>query len=75
MSEFDAMMMAVWFASLVIAGAAGMTALLRLALTALLLFRVASNLMAALSWGRVLRHITDRLPTGAATKLELKPCD
>jgi len=52
-----------------------MTALLRLALTALLLFRVASNLMAALSWGRVLRHITDRLPTGAATKLELKPCD
>jgi hypothetical protein len=75
MSEFYTLTMTLWFVSLVIAGAAGMTALLRMSLAALFLVRVAANWMAALNWTRERRLVSDRLPIGVAMSLDLKPCD
>ena len=49
MSEFDAMIITLWLVSLVIAGAAGMTLLLRLVLAAYSLARIAATLMIELN--------------------------
>ena len=75
MSQFDAMMMMAWLVSLVIVGGAGMTLLLRLALTALFLFHAANNWIATVDWTAALRVVSDRLQAGGTMRLNLTPCD
>ncbi len=74
MSQFDAMMMTLWLMSLVIAGAAGMTALLRLTLAVHSLFRRMAERAILVNWARAGHLVIVHQPVGAM-RLEPIACD